>query len=272
MRPILFEFWGLAFPAWTVFFALAAIAAFFYVYSLLRLHSNIEILNHFKNIFALCYVAGWFGARALSILIEQFDVKTPLHFMKELFQFGPMTFYGGALAAIFMGISYIKWHKLNLGFFADRCFPAGIFALGIGRIGCFLNGDDFGLAVPEQWNSANWAVVFPNLNDGIARFPVQLEESLFSILFAALLYFSIKFIVVKKISYRPGLIACFAIMFSSLHRFGNEFFRADYRGNFLDSGLSTSQGLALIFILISMIVSSRIRWMSDEQYSAKKDF
>lgn len=271
MRPILIEFWGLAFPAWTVFFALAALAAFFYVQSLLRLHSNAALISHFKNLFALCYVAGWFGARAMSILVEQLDVKTPTQFIVELFQFGPMTFYGGAIASVVLGIGYIKFNKLSLGFFADRCFPAGVLALGVGRIGCFLNGDDYGLPVPEQWKSAIWANTFPNLADGVARFPVQIEESLFSCVFAACLYFGIKFIVVHKIPYRPGLIACFAIMFSSMHRFGNEFFRADFRGQFFGTGLSTSQGFALIFIVISMVISSRIRWMSDEKYASTKD-
>ncbi len=56
-----------------------------------------------------------------------------------------LVWYGGFLGGA-IGVLYtIRRRREPLGFVADACAPALALAYGIGRIGCFLVGDDYGL-------------------------------------------------------------------------------------------------------------------------------
>lgn len=262
MRPILFEFAGVPFASWYVFFGLGGVAAF--ALALLLLH-HAETIRRvpgahaasqaFPTLFALCYVAGWLGARAFSLVREQTDVDTPAVFLRELASLGPMTFYGGALAAFFAGLAYALARRLPVGLLADALFPAASLGLALGRVGCHLNGDDFGRAVANQGEPPWWAVTFPSLGDGVARYPVQLEEAAFSFLVAAV---AAGVFVRGSGGLRPGALAAGVALASAAHRFVNEFFRGDPRGLFWGTTLSTSQGLAVLvffsaaFALVSL--------------------
>lgn len=252
MRPILFSLFGIPFASWYVFFALAATGGFFYAQALLTRARNRTALAALPPLFIICYLAGWVGARSLSILVEQFEVRTLGAFVVELGRFGPMTFYGGALLSLAAGMTYVVVGRKPVGILVDALVPAGVLALGIGRIGCHLNGDDYGLPLPDQTGGAApwWAVTFPTLGDGLARYPVQIEEALFSFLIAA----AAAWVFLRKYVRRglPGLacgqIACASAFLSAANRFTNEFFRGDARGTFFMTSLSTSQGVAIIIM------------------------
>lgn len=274
MRPILFELLGVPFASWYVFFALAGIGAFLYGNAFLARASRYgseasraeasRAREGWPALFAVCYVAGWLGARAFSIWREQLDVTTAGDFLVELGRLGPMTFYGGALGAVLVGVLWALWKGLPLGILFDVAVPAGALALGLGRIGCHLNGDDFGAPVPPEHVDAWWAVTFPSLADGVARYPVQLEEACFSIALAGLA--AILFVKTrcrsggpdvpstKGVLAVPGRLGALCALLSAAHRFGNEFFRGDPRGSFLATPLSTSQGLALFIFLVSAVL------------------
>lgn len=68
-----------------------------------------------------------------------------------------------------------------VGALLDAIAPAGLAALGIGRIGCFLGGCCFGAPT-----AAPWGVVLPELG-GPPRHPLQLYSALGDLLLAALL-------------------------------------------------------------------------------------
>ena len=79
-------------------------------------------------------------------------------FTEHLQSFGSgLTFNGGLICAlIFIGI-YIYRNKLDFIFLADIITPYILLGHGIGRIGCFLVGDDYG--IPSK---LPWAVSFEN--------------------------------------------------------------------------------------------------------------
>ena len=250
MRPILFELAGIPFASWYVFFGLGGLAAFALAFALLRQADQggsvpgAEVaFDAFPSLFAICYVAGWFGARLFSLLREQIDVNTPADFLRELVSIGPMTFYGGAIAAFFAGLFFSLVRKLPVGLLGDALFPAASLGLALGRVGCHLNGDDFGLVLANQAEPPWWSVTYPSLGDGLARFPVQLEEAAFSFLVAAV---AAGVFVRRAEVLRPGALAACVAMVSAAHRFLNEYFRGDPRGHFWGTSLSTSQGLALL--------------------------
>lgn len=280
MRPILFEIFGWEVPSWHFFFVLAACVAFLVArFCAGQAQKNTPtIANHFleklPNIFIICYGAGWFGARALSIFIEQLDVQGVSAFVAALFQIGPMTFYGGALAAVFCGLLYCHWSRVSLPFALDCGMLGGVVALGIGRVGCHLNGDDYGLPVADQLNPPWWSVRFPLLEDGgVYRYPVQLEET-----FASFFIFAVGWVLFRRsyalrqttilpspsthLRITSGQTAAWVALLSAIHRYFNEIFRGDPRGFFPGTQISSSSGIALVIVIVCAVCLLRIRLRS----------
>lgn len=239
MYPILLDWGPLVLPAWHTFYVLGAIAAFWMMGFLQRRYVPEVPESAIARIYVICYAAGYLGARSLSIVIEEPEVKTVGDFLFALTRFGAMTFYGGALASFFLGAAYVKWQKLPLASCIDIGMPAGLLALAIGRIGCFLNGDDYGKPV-------SWGIVFPNLKDGVARHPVQLyETALVAFLVLALV---LGFSRLRR-SFRPGAVGLFGAVAYANMRFGLEFLRDDFRGFAFGTWLSTSQFVSILVLI-----------------------
>jgi phosphatidylglycerol:prolipoprotein diacylglycerol transferase len=270
VRPILFEIFGWGVPSWHLFFVLAAFTGYLVAFLCARRaalagYEGAQLfVDSLSHIFALCYVSGWFGARMLSIFVEQFDVKTPLQFLDALFSIGPMTFYGGAFAAVVCGGLYVKRRGLELKFALDCGIIGGVFALGVGRIGCHLNGDDFGLPLATQMNPPWWAVRYELLQDGgLYRYPVQLEETLASVLigFVGLFLFKRTYLT-RKIGggfFQAGYPAAWVALLSAAHRYVNEGFRGDPRGLFFGTQISTSSGISLLIVCFCTYCLVRLR-------------
>ena len=268
MRPILFEIFDWEVPSWHFFFVMAAFAAFFVARFCARRAESwgvsvaTDFLDGLPTLFVICYLGGWFGARALSLFVEQMDVQGVSAFFSELFQIGPMTFYGGALCAIFLGVSYCWWRRISLPFAFDCGILGGVFALGIGRIGCHFNGDDFGAPVANQFNPPFWAVRFSILEDGgLYRYPVQLQETFFSFFLTCVglwlfrrCYFHSPRAGATSAGHAnsvrwTGAPAALLGLLSAANRYVNEIFRGDPRGFFPGTQISTSSGIALLIVI-----------------------
>lgn len=220
---------------------------------------NPEISSEvYPQIFITCYISGYFGARLLSIIIEeapQSEIAVGLGFyVTRLFTWGPMTFYGGALLAGLFGMIYIKVKNLPMAHLLDLALPSGFLALCFGRIGCFLNGDDYG--IPVQFSPGTeppfWSVRFTNLGDQIYRWPVQLIESgaVFLVIIGLIIFFK----PLQK-TFRPGIIAYLMTLGYSNIRLFDEFLRDDFRGSILAPWLSTSQFISLILLTVCLLFS-----------------
>jgi len=249
MLPILINWGPLVLPAWHTFYVLGALAAFSLLVYLARLHAPDISQQDLSRLFALSYVAGYLGARLLSILIEEPEVSGINATLAALLRFGPMTFYGGAIGAFVFGGSYIFSRRLPFAALMDLAIPAGLLALAIGRIGCFLNGDDYGKAAPLASGGSPpvWAVAFPNLGDGVARYPVQLMES--AMVAFLVLSLCLGFSSIRRLG-RSGLIGYLGIIGYANLRFGLEFLRDDFRGFAFGTWLSTSQFISLMVLAL----------------------
>jgi phosphatidylglycerol:prolipoprotein diacylglycerol transferase len=73
------------------------------------------------------------------------------HLMWLRFWSGPKSYYGGLIGGALTGATYLRLRKLSLLSYADAAVPAVALGYGIGRIGCFLNGDDFGTLSNLPW-------------------------------------------------------------------------------------------------------------------------
>ncbi len=215
----------------------------------------------YPPLFVSCYISGYFGSRLLSIVIEeapQSETAVNLGFyLSRLFSWGPMTFYGGALAAAFVGVAYLKFKSLPIAPLLDIIVPSGFLALAIGRIGCFLNGDDYGIPVriPEGGVAPFWSVRFPNLGDNIYRWPVQLIET--GCVLLGILGLMIYFKLLQK-TFRPGIVAYLMTVLYANIRLFDEFLRDDFRGSVLTAWLSTSQFISIVILVFCLAISPMI--------------
>jgi phosphatidylglycerol:prolipoprotein diacylglycerol transferase len=193
-------------------------------------------------------------------VVEQFEVSTVAQFLKELFSIGPMTFYGGACAAVLLGCIYARRRAVDLKMGLDLGVLGGVFALAIGRIGCFLNGDDYGVPVADQSQPPWWAVRFEVLQDGgLYRFPVQIEESLACFFIGIFGLYLLKKSYDNAFAVRSGRTAAWLALLTSAHRFFNEGFRGDPRGFFPGTQLSTSSGISLLIVAFCAYCLLRLR-------------
>ena len=247
MYPILFEWGSFVLPSWHAFYALGALAALILLrVAGKRFSPEIDPVD-LSRLFAVCYVSGYFGARALSILVEEPQLMGLDAFM-ALGRFGPMTFYGGALGAAAAGTAYAAWQRLPKGKILDLGLPCAALALGFGRIGCFLNGDDYGRAAPMAPDGQPpwWSVTFPVLKDGIARWPVQLLEAGTAFLIALVLLAVFRRV---RASFGPGGVAYLTAIAYANVRFLLEFLRDDFRGSVAGTWVSTSQFISLVILM-----------------------
>jgi phosphatidylglycerol:prolipoprotein diacylglycerol transferase len=109
--------------------------------------------------------------------------------------------YGGLLAGALAAASYLRLRKQPFLRYADAIAPAVALGVAIGRIGCFLNGDDFGTLTQLPWGvrfppgteaysdhfARGW--IAPGSESSLAVHPVQLYSSLLALaLFVVLVY------------------------------------------------------------------------------------
>ena len=252
MYPILYQNNWLLIPTWHFFFLLAIFSSYFYSHFL---RSQFYPLSFPKEklteLFLAIYVGGYLGARFISLLVEE-KKKFPWEVLSNLITLGPMTFYGAFLGGSFLGLLYLRRKKIIL-IALDLGVSSTLLGLSIGRIGCFFNGDDYGIPASQLSSQEKpwWAVSFPNHAILLPRVPTQLIESLTTFLLALLLFMLLK----KK--RKAGVIGFLGILFYSISRFFIEFLRGDSRGTFFSSNLSTSQGISLILITVSTLILLR---------------
>ncbi len=255
MLPVLFEWNEFSLASWHVFYVLGALSAYLMMQHLARRLPAADFVSprHLSNLYLLGYVAGYFGARLLSVIIDQPDVIGIKATILELARIGPMTFYGGAIGSFLGCWIYQMSYRLPFGSLSDICLPAGILALGIGRIGCFLNGDDYGVAVgPVGSVGPWWSVRFPNHEDLVPRVPIQIIEAGFCFL---LVVVSVCFFSTIRSKWRSGAVGTLVILGYAIFRFFAEMFRGDDRGWIIVGWVSPSQAISLTLIWVVLLLA-----------------
>ena len=167
----------------------------------------------------------------------------------ELFSLSMLTsagdFYGGFIGALIASVIFFR-RDPSLPFWrtADLCGPAIALGQAIGRVGCFMAGDDYG--GPTQ---LPWAVTFTDPDAariggaplGVPLHPVQLYESI-----VCLVLFAVLVRLRRRKRFDGEVILAYTFLYA-VARFVLEFFRGDAdRGFVFGRLLSTSQFIALI--------------------------
>ncbi|MBI4166468.1 MAG: prolipoprotein diacylglyceryl transferase [Acidobacteria bacterium] len=175
-------------------------------------------------------------------------------------------FYGGFISAVIFAWWYVRVYGLPLWKVFDAYAPGIALGLGIGRLGCFAAGCDYGkpthsfLGVVFTSPIANLVSGTPL---GVRIHPTQLYESLTCVAIFALLMR-----LYRRKTFDGQIFASYLGMYA-VARFGIEFLRGDPDRGFVFGGaLSTSQFIAILAIGISAILYWRLRGQRAEPAAA----
>lgn len=98
-------------------------------------------------------IGGLAGAK-VAWAIEHVGREGPL--LDLLLSRGGLSWFGGFAGGLLAGVAWLRWHRVPVLAVLAAATPALAVAHAIGRIGCFLVGDDYG--VPSD---LPWALAFP---------------------------------------------------------------------------------------------------------------
>lgn len=233
MHPILFRAGDVEIHSFGLMMALAWLAASAYLDVRFRRRGFPRALVSDLVVSAL--IGSLIGARLLFLAVEYPSwTADPL---AAVFSRSGFVFYGGLLGGVLGGVWTLRKYGISVPAAADDVAPALLLGLSIGRIGCFLAGDDYGTP-----SAVLWAVTFTDpaslAPQGVALHPTQLYLSL-----NALILFAVLHAQSRHPAFSGQVTALFLILYSST-RFVLEFFRGDPRGIY--GPLSTSQWIGVL--------------------------
>ena len=248
----LFNILGLSVDLYSICFLVGVIACFVYMrIAMKKCGYSSTASDTILIVVMFAILIGLFSALLFQSIYDYID--SPANGFKIT---GRMTFIGGLIGgivsylAIYLIYVYIINPRLKQGnffksdmnkgaWYGVRFIPAGItVAHAFGRLGCFFAGCCHG-QITEAWYGIY------NVEVGAKTVPIQLYEAIFLFALTAVmivLWFVFKFkynLAVYLISY-------------GVWRFIIEFFRADYRGDFIGD-ISPSQFWSIVMVIAGII-------------------
>ncbi len=120
-------------------------------------------------------LAGIFGGLAGAKLVWAIEFSGNEPFSQLLFSRGGLSWFGGLAGGLLAGIWVVRRQRLQVVRILAAATPALAVGHAIGRVGCFLVGDDYG-----RPSNLPWAVAFPEglPPTTVAVHPTQLYEAL----------------------------------------------------------------------------------------------
>ncbi len=170
-----------------------------------------------SNMFLATMIGGIVGAKILYIF-ENVPLSEILSDpLTHLLSRGGLTFYGGFIGALVLVWAMAYRNKISMWVIGDLASPALALAYAIGRIGCLLVGDDYG--VPSN---LPWAMAFPKglPPTDIPVHPTQLYEII--IMFIAFLFIW----RIRTLPRAAGWLFSIYLIIAGFERFFIEFVRS----------------------------------------------
>ena len=262
MYPVLFEIGGFEVTSFGVLIFLSFLTgAWILSLQLERRGMDPEIA---WEVLAATAIAGVIGAKLYYMGLHWRDfVADP---MGELTSRAGLVWYGGLIGGVTAFYWQVKRRGLPVATTFDAAAPALGLAYAVGRVGCFLVGDDYGLPTDSgvgvafpQGSPPSTAGYFrslgvdidPALADSavLAVHPTQLYEVAGGIAMFAILW------TMSKRPLRPGqLFGAFLVLYG-IERFLVEFVRA--KGDRYVFGLTTSQIASMVALAVGVWLWTR---------------
>lgn len=185
--------------------------------------------------------------------------------VRELTNRGGLVWYGGFIGGVAAFYWQVRKRNLPLAQTFDASAPGLAIAYAVGRLGCFLVGDDYGRPT-DSWVGVAFPEGYPPTTAGYFRsigteIPAQIPDTavlavhptqLYEIA-AALVMFAILWRLSGKL--RPGRLFATYMVLYAVERFLVEFVRA--KTDFAFLGLTTSQIASILLIVGAAVIWRR---------------
>lgn len=206
-------------------------------------------------------IGGIAGAKAYYLALHLQDVVADP--IGSVLSRGGFVWYGGLIGGVAAYYWQVRRRGLPLGIMFDATAPALAIAYAIGRVGCFLVGDDYGLPT-DSWVGIAFPEGAPPSTAGYLRsigaeIPASIPDSQVMTVHPTQLYevgaALIMFAILWKLAARkwnPGRLFGVYLALYGVERFLIEFVRAKSDRFLL--GLSTSQMASLLLLVVAAVL------------------
>ncbi len=157
------------------------------------------------------------------------------------------TFLGGFLGALLLMWFVTQMKRVRFLLVTDAAAPALILAYGIGRIGCLLVGDDYGIP-----SSLPWAMSFPNGAPPtfLTVHPTQIYDTISMVILFIVLW------SIRKKAFPIGWMTAVTLMALGTQRFMVEFLRST-TPSFVP-GLSQAQVISIVLVVVGAVLLYKV--------------
>lgn len=189
-------------------------------------------------------VGGLVGSKIHYLLLHLDELKDdPL---AGAFSGAGLVWYGGFIGGLLAAMVVARLYRISIAMVLDAGAPSMALGYAFGRMGCFLNGDDYG-----KPSDLPWAMEFPEGSPptppGVSVQPTQLYE-----VFSALGIFAILLYLRPRLKNNWEMFLAFLVM-AGIERFLVEFVR------FNREGQTQQQYLALATAVVAGVVLAWLR-------------
>lgn len=183
-----------------------------------------------------------------------------------------IVWYGSLIAGAGAFIGVLLWRKLPFGHTFDAAAPALALGYAVGRVGCFLVGDDYGVPTKMPWGM-KFPVGLPPTTAGMLRsqFNVDVDPSIpdhellavhptqLYTVFASLIIFFIALRLAKTMRLKPGALFQLTLAMLAVERFLVEFFRAKDDRFFGHFTLAQMISVGIFLFMVALLTSRGVR-------------
>jgi len=237
-------------------FGVMLMLAFFGAYFELRRGLKLRGAGSEEDASALLLAAGGGGILGGKI----YYALLPQNSWRDLFSRSGIVWYGGFLLATVLVIWVVRSRKLPVWPTLDAASLGLALGYGVGRIGCFLVGDDYGLPTSLPWGVAFKHGLPPTTPEHLEAMGVKLTPEMATQeflrvhptqLYETAIALVIWFLARRFFSRKPpaGDTACLVLILLGLERFGIEFLRV--KDDRFFGPFTLAQGISITIVLVT---------------------
>lgn len=204
--------------------------------------------DQLTQITIFCVVTGIIGSRIANIIQYPADYHPTWYDMIAIWD-GGLSLGGAVIAVIVTLPLYLYWQKITIIPVLDLAGIYGPLLQSIARLGCFFAGCCHGCQT-----TVPWAIIYTH-PDSRAILHVPLHPSqLYSSAALFLIFLFMRFFARSRFT-KPGQLIGLCLLLTSLERFANDFFRAEYyqEKRVIYNLISQNQLLALIVLAVGTV-------------------
>lgn len=205
-----------------------------------------------------CVIGGLLGAKIHYLILH------PDEWPGNLLSGGGLVWFGGLFGAIVAVVVVTLLSKQRLAAVMDSGASAVAIGYAVGRMGCFLRGDDYGLPTDLPWGMA-----FP---EGLPPTTVKVHPTQLYEIGASLVIFALIVWVISPRLKREGSLIFAYLVLAGVERFLVEFVRTN---NAMALGLTQQQWISVGLFIVGVAgvwwfeTHGRLRWVPGAERSVR---